>query len=432
MNQGIETGKKRFWSHLLTVMVFLVFVAYAASLIYITLIKGTTLHRIVQNLNEGRAPLRAVNLVPFQTIRDYIHYSSDMPILRWFSNLAGNLFIFVPLGLYLPVVFKVKRKLFSVLPAVFVVSLSLEALQYLFGTGSTDIDDLLLNTLGGILGFGLFSLIAEPGTASGTVRIRTLVLSLCFAAAGYTVAFREFGLYLGLARPREEIHGGEHIPSRRPDISGTVTGLNEKSFVLNRFTDGAGAAGIDVLPGPDTQWYNRQVSLRGHTQVIRYVAYAPHSLERMPLKALASVWGRWDSGRLLAEIVWTMPPSGTIGTSYVTEAAADSARIALPTEEPALHGYVKRVTADTVVINKIETWREGSGLFSVSTGIEQTFLLTSETTFRTKHILRGGQEVHLLHGTREEVVEQVLVQVWGREQAGAFVAEVVCCIDVFR
>jgi len=415
-------------THILTVMVILVFIAYVAVLVKITLIKGTTLFRIVQNLQAGRAPLQAINLVPFQTIRDYIQFSSEMRFLRWFSNLAGNLFIFVPMGFYLPILFSSMRKFFRVLLVIMAVSISLEALQYLFGTGSTDIDDLLLNTLGGILGFGLFLWIARPGVASVKVMIRILALSLCFAVAGYTVAYREFGIYLGLATPREEVHGGENIPARPADLMGEVTGSGAGSFTLRRFGGGEEAAIVDVLLGPDTQCFDRQVSLQGHTQVIKYVPCSPNEPDDIPVNAVASVWGHWDSGRLVADIVWTIQPSSTQGMTMVKPAQTDTAELALPTGEPVLLGHVKSVTGDEVVITKIKQWKEGSKIFSTSTSIEQTFRLEPGTSFYKKRILRGGEEVYLLPGTRSDITERTEVRVWGLMQGDTCLAEVVCSI----
>lgn len=411
----------------LTVIVILIFIAYVVVLVKITLIKGTTLPQIVQNLKAGRAPMRAINLLPFQTIRDYIQFSSEMRFLRWFSNLAGNLFIFVPMGFYLPILFSFMRKFFRTLLVIIAVSISLEALQYLFGTGSTDIDDLLLNTLGGILGFGLFLWFARPGDASVKVLIRVLALSLCFAVAGYTVAYKEFGIFLGLATPREEVHGGENIPARPADLRGRVTESGAGSFTLRRFAGEEGEAEVvDVLLGPDTQCFDRQVSLKGHTQVIRYVPCSSREPDDIQVNAVASVWGRWDSGSLVADYVWTMQPSSTQGITMVRTTQTDTAELALPTGESLLHGHVKSVTGDEVVITKIKQWKEGSEYFSVSTSIEQTFRLDSGTFFYKKRILRRGKEVYLLPGARSDITERTEVRVWGLMQGDTCVAEVVC------
>ena len=47
--------------------------------------------------------LHTANFIPFKTIKMYIRYY-DMPGIRSFSNLCGNVFIFIPFGILLPVV----------------------------------------------------------------------------------------------------------------------------------------------------------------------------------------------------------------------------------------------------------------------------------------------------------------------------------------
>ncbi len=74
----------------------MIFLAYLAVLIKITLIKCTTIPRLIQNLAEGKAPLRSLNLVPLNTIFTYFLYRNKMNFLRWFANIFGNVLIFAP------------------------------------------------------------------------------------------------------------------------------------------------------------------------------------------------------------------------------------------------------------------------------------------------------------------------------------------------
>ena len=59
----------------------------------------------------------------------------------------GNIIWFVPLGMYLEMIGRTKR-LWQAALIGFLFSLCIETLQYLFGTGYSELDDLLLNTLG--------------------------------------------------------------------------------------------------------------------------------------------------------------------------------------------------------------------------------------------------------------------------------------------
>ena len=63
----------------------------------------------------------------------------------------------MPLGLLVPRLWP-QRRLGTVTALGLGLSLLVEACQYLLGTGVPDVDDLLLNTLGAMLGYGLHCL----------------------------------------------------------------------------------------------------------------------------------------------------------------------------------------------------------------------------------------------------------------------------------
>ena len=70
-------------------------------------------------------------------------------------HLAGNLMWFVPLGLLLPRL-RPGCRWHHVLLAGALLSVCVEGLQYLLGTGVSDVDDVLLNASGALLGYGLY------------------------------------------------------------------------------------------------------------------------------------------------------------------------------------------------------------------------------------------------------------------------------------
>ena len=69
---------------------------------------------------------------------------------------VGNIAWFVPLGFFLK--FNLKNKWGLVVLYGFLVSLIIEILQYIWGTGVTEVDDLILNTIGTIFGATIFSM----------------------------------------------------------------------------------------------------------------------------------------------------------------------------------------------------------------------------------------------------------------------------------
>ena len=90
------------------------------------------------------------------------------PFIYWFEyptmkeallNLIGNVTMFIPLGIVWPAVFKKLNTHWKVIIAGFGVSLVIEVLQLPFFDRASDIDDLILNTLGFLIGYGIYLLV---------------------------------------------------------------------------------------------------------------------------------------------------------------------------------------------------------------------------------------------------------------------------------
>lgn len=90
-----------------------------------------------------------VNLVPFRTIKNYIKYSG---FLHTMINIMGNVIIFVPFGILLPEIFSKARNILKILGITFATSFFVEFIQFFIGR-SVDIDDLMLNVLGSVIGY---------------------------------------------------------------------------------------------------------------------------------------------------------------------------------------------------------------------------------------------------------------------------------------
>lgn len=98
-----------------------------------------------------------INLEPGFTIRSMLEKGSHGQKI---INLAGNVVIFAPLGLLPPLLWKRCRHLWAALGLSAGVSCLIEFLQLFVGR-SVDVDDVILNTLGGLLGYLLFCLIPK-------------------------------------------------------------------------------------------------------------------------------------------------------------------------------------------------------------------------------------------------------------------------------
>ena len=99
--------------------------------------------------------LMHMNLVPFKTILGYVQAIKDqtMNLNIPLENLFGNLLMFLPAGIYLPFfsdkIDSVKKLILGMLP----IFLMIEVGQFLTKRGAFDIDDLILNMLGAVIGY---------------------------------------------------------------------------------------------------------------------------------------------------------------------------------------------------------------------------------------------------------------------------------------
>jgi glycopeptide antibiotics resistance protein len=94
---------------------------------------------------------QSINLVPFSTITFYLY--GNVNGLISFYNLAANIGLFIPFGIFL----KMKERTIFQLVYIPILFISLiELLQYFTARGSLDIDDLILNVLGFFIGYLLY------------------------------------------------------------------------------------------------------------------------------------------------------------------------------------------------------------------------------------------------------------------------------------
>ncbi|MCI8797040.1 MAG: VanZ family protein [Dorea sp.] len=99
------------------------------------------------------------NLVLFREIRRFWNYRDQVGLFAMFTNLFGNVIIFMPFGFFMPMASRY-RSCFSAVFYSFGLSLCVETFQLLTRVGSFDVDDLLLNTVGGLAGYVIFAVCA--------------------------------------------------------------------------------------------------------------------------------------------------------------------------------------------------------------------------------------------------------------------------------
>ena len=96
-------------------------------------------------------PLR-INLIPLVHLFEY----GSVRDMIW--NVIGNTAMFIPSGIILPVVYRKLNSFWKVIAVGALISLCIELLQLPFASRASDIDDLILNTLGVAAGYGIYAI----------------------------------------------------------------------------------------------------------------------------------------------------------------------------------------------------------------------------------------------------------------------------------
>ncbi|WP_162356545.1 VanZ family protein [Metabacillus mangrovi] len=95
------------------------------------------------------------NWTPFATVKRYLMVAETRPGLM-IPNLIGNFAGFIPFGILVPMLFKKCRSGWRMLLLSFTFSMLLECIQLSLVLGVFDVDDILLNTAGGAVGYVLY------------------------------------------------------------------------------------------------------------------------------------------------------------------------------------------------------------------------------------------------------------------------------------
>ncbi len=142
-------------------MLKLVFYLYLLFVFFVVAIKftGNNLDVIINRWDiissAKEAGERNINLVPFATISNYMRQFSQ-PYA--YMNIVGNLIVFIPFGFLFPMVYPNRKSFFSVFVTCFVTVVGIELFQYTTCLGFCDIDDLILNMLGCVVGYVIYTM----------------------------------------------------------------------------------------------------------------------------------------------------------------------------------------------------------------------------------------------------------------------------------
>ena len=130
------------------------FIIYCLLLITILFLNNEYRMGGFQNINTfSKEHFETSNLIPFATIIEYVIgvISNDINTSIVIINFATNLLLFAPMGFFIPVLFQSKIKnIKQFVIMIIILTLIVEILQFITYRGSTDIDDIILNTIGAV------------------------------------------------------------------------------------------------------------------------------------------------------------------------------------------------------------------------------------------------------------------------------------------
>ncbi|QIL75331.1 VanZ family protein [Hymenobacter sp. HDW8] len=118
-------------------------VSYVGLLIYVVLFAG-----------KRSLETRLINYIPFQSTYNYyftLGLNSRREVYYFIANVLGNVILFLPLPAIISLVITHKIK-YNILLVSLCLSVFIEITQYIFKVGVADIDDVLLNMVGAVLG----------------------------------------------------------------------------------------------------------------------------------------------------------------------------------------------------------------------------------------------------------------------------------------
>ncbi|CAH1055553.1 VanZ family protein [Paenibacillus pseudetheri] len=160
----MNTKKER----MLSTFAWVMFIVYLLVLVRIVLFKDTQIYNLFVMIGHGQ---RVLNIIPFASTFEMMR---TIGLLHNLQNIAGNFAVFFPMGIFIPLLMNKGFKQTVVI--VIGISVSIEVVQYILAIGISDIDDVILNTVGAIVGWSVFQYI--KGKIKRTFIFRVVIVGM--------------------------------------------------------------------------------------------------------------------------------------------------------------------------------------------------------------------------------------------------------------
>ena len=150
-NKELISYKKVVW------MLFIIYMLFVAQYIVFKRFDFFNTPMLIEMIREQGIGIifRIANFIPFKTIIEYVQHfiTKDIPAKIVYVNLFGNIIAFIPMGIIVPELRKGLNSGRKVLSFSLKIIISIEVIQLLLFVGTFDIDDVILNGTGVIIGY---------------------------------------------------------------------------------------------------------------------------------------------------------------------------------------------------------------------------------------------------------------------------------------
>ncbi|MFR9241609.1 MAG: VanZ family protein [Clostridium baratii] len=139
-------------------------------ILYILMVINVTIFPLVIDTQRAIDVFASTNFIPFKETMSSFNglsasFSTSFAIKLFLINILGNIILFMPLGFLLPIINQNFNNIKSIFKISLFTTISIESFQFINsffgGFRVTDIDDIILNILGGLLGFLIFVLLSK-------------------------------------------------------------------------------------------------------------------------------------------------------------------------------------------------------------------------------------------------------------------------------
>ena len=136
---------------IIKVFVWLLFFVYIAMMVYFLFFS--------EKYGKTVSDEYHYNLMPFSEIRRYIVHYDVIGFKGFMLNIVGNVAAFIPFGFCIPLLRISYRGFLNVLLDGVLFTVCIETVQLILKVGSFDVDDMILNTLGAVIGYWCYKIV---------------------------------------------------------------------------------------------------------------------------------------------------------------------------------------------------------------------------------------------------------------------------------